>query len=89
MEEAHLKYLEAAQVDINGNQEEANYLNRPSQDCDDAHKMYEDFLKEKSIMEKRVGYVCRKVIDRIDKDGDGTVSVREAVNAMRGSWKDW
>lgn len=45
--------------------------------------------EEKSIMEKRVGYVCRKVIDRIDKDGDGTVSVREAVNAMRGSWKDW
>ena len=30
-----------------------------------------------------------QVIDKIDKDGDGTVSVKEAVNAMRGSWKEW
>ena len=30
LEEAHLKYLEAAQVDLDDNQEEANYLNQPS-----------------------------------------------------------
>ena len=52
MEEAHLKYLEAAQVDLDDNQEEANYLNQPSQDWEDAHKTYGDFLKEKSNMEK-------------------------------------
>ena len=38
LEEAHLKYLEAAQVDLDDNQEEANYLNQPSQDWEDAHK---------------------------------------------------
>ena len=47
LEEAHLKYLEAAQVDIDNNQEEANYLNQPSQDWKDAHKKYGDLLKEK------------------------------------------
>ena len=52
MEKAHLKYQEAAQVDLDNNQEEANYLNQPSQDCEDAHKTYGDFLKEKSNMEK-------------------------------------
>ena len=30
LEEAHLKYLEAAQVDLDDNQEEANYLNQSS-----------------------------------------------------------
>ena len=46
LEEACLKYLEAGQVDINENQEEANYLNEPNQDWKDACKIYGDFLKE-------------------------------------------
>ena len=46
LEEANLKYLEAAQVDFDENQEEANYLNQPNQDWNDAHKMHGDFLKE-------------------------------------------
>ena len=46
LEEACLKYLEARQVDINENQDEANYLNEPNQDWKDACKIYGDFLKE-------------------------------------------
>ena len=38
LEEAHLKYLEAAQIDIDDNQEEANYLVQPGQDWENAHK---------------------------------------------------
>ena len=52
LEEAHLKYLEAAQVNIDDNQKEANYLNQPGREWEDAHKMYGDFLKERSDMEK-------------------------------------
>ena len=43
---------------------------------------------EKAVLEKRIGYVVRKIISKIDVDGDGKVSVKEAVSAMRGSWTD-
>ena len=51
MEEAHLKYLEAAQVNIEDNQEEADYLIQPNQEWEDAHKMYGDFMKDRKQLE--------------------------------------
>ena len=39
MEQVHLKYLEAAQLDIDDNQEEDNYLNQPNEDWKEAQKM--------------------------------------------------
>ena len=50
--QTHLKYLEATQVDIDDNQEEANYLVQPGQDWQNAHKAYADFLKENLNSEK-------------------------------------
>ena len=41
LKEACLKYLEACQVDINGNQEEANYLNQPNK----VEKIFVRFLE--------------------------------------------
>ena len=40
-----------------------------------------------AVLEKRIGYVVRKIISKIDVDGDGTVSVKEAISAMRGAWQ--
>ena len=42
---------------------------------------------EVAVLEKRIGYVVRKIISKIDVDGDGTVSVKEAISAMRGAWQ--
>ena len=54
LEEAHLNYLEAAQVDFDENQDEANYLNHPNQDWNDARKMYGDFLKERKQLKVNI-----------------------------------
>ena len=42
---------------------------------------------EIAVLEKRIGYVVRKIISKIDVDGDGTVSIKEAISAMRGAWQ--
>ena len=51
LEEAHLKYLEAAQIDIDDDPEEASYLNQPYQELDDVCKVYGDFLKDRKQLE--------------------------------------
>ena len=31
--------------------------------------------------------MCAKIFDQMDKDGDGNISIKEAVEAMRGAWQ--
>ena len=31
--------------------------------------------------------LCAKIFDQMDKDGDGNISIKEAVEAMRGAWQ--
>ena len=51
LEEAHLKYLEAAQIDLNNNQMEAIYLDEPSQDWEEACRMYGEYVKTRKQLE--------------------------------------
>ena len=59
LEEACLKFLEAGQVDINENQEEANYLNQPNQDWKYSRKIYGDFLKERKQLKVKIERVTK------------------------------
>ena len=36
---------------------------------------------------KRIEPICATVIEGIDKDGDGKISVKEALIAMRELWQ--
>ena len=57
LEEANTRYVVAALIDPDDNQEEANYLNQALQDKEEALSMYSDFLaktKQLRVDTKRV-----------------------------------